>query len=182
MNKYWYIDLIHKYIKPDSQVYPFYIIHVSLVTAKALEIANKLNLNQNSLDFIEEATMLHDIGICMVKDEDFGTSGGPYITHGISGAKILRDEGFPEHAKVAERHTGVGLFKEEIISRNLPLPHQDLIPETLEEEIISYADLFYSKTPEILWQEKSIDQVRKIIAKYGQKNSDVLEKWIKKFE
>jgi len=180
--KYWYIDLIHKYIKPDSQAYPFYIIHVSLVTAKALEIAKRLNLSEESLTFIEESSMLHDIGICKVEDEDFGTSGGPYITHGVSGADILRNEGYPKHAKVAENHTGVGVYKEEIIEKNIPLPHKDFIPETLEERIISYADLFYSKTPEVLWQEKSLDEIRKGVSKYGQKYSDVLEEWIKQFE
>lgn len=179
--KYWYIDLIHKYLKPDSQIYPFYIIHVSLVTAKALGIAKKLSLSEESLTFIEESSMLHDIGICQVVDEDFGTSGKLYITHGISGANILRNEGYPQHAKVAERHTGVGLYKEQIIEKNLPLPHQDFIPETLEERIISYADLFYSKTPAVLWQEKSLDEIRQGVSKYGQKYSDVLELWVKEF-
>jgi len=180
--KYWYFDLIHKYIKPDSQAYPFYIIHVTLVTAKALKIAKRLNLTEESLIFIEEATMLHDIGICNVEDEDFGTHGGEYITHGTSGADILRNEGYAKHARVAENHTGVGIYKEQIIRKNLPLPHKDFIPETLEEKIISYADLLYSKTPELLWQEKSLDEIRKSVSKFGQKSSDILEKWIKEFE
>jgi len=130
-NKYWYFELIHKYIKPDSQAYPFYIIHVSLVTAKALEVARRLNLSAESMQFIEEATMLHDIGICGVEDEDFGTKGSEYITHGTIGADILRKEGLPKHARVAESHTGVGLYKEQIIEKNLPLPHKDFIPENL---------------------------------------------------
>jgi len=181
-NKYWYFELIHKYIKPDSQAYPFYIIHVSLVTAKALEVARRLNLSAESMQFIEEATMLHDIGICGVEDEDFGTKGSEYITHGTIGADILRKEGLPKHARVAESHTGVGLYKEQIIEKNLPLPHKDFIPENLEERVISYADLFYSKTPEILWQEKSLDEIRKWVSKFGQKYSDILEDWIKEFE
>jgi len=48
--------------------------------------------------------------------------------------------------------------------------------------VISYADLFYSKTPEILWQEKSLDEIRKWVSKFGQKYSDILEDWIKEFE
>ncbi len=182
MNKYWYFDIIHKYIKPGTQVYPFYIIHVNLVTAKALAIAQKLNLSAESLQFIEEASMLHDIGICGVEDEDFGTTGGPYITHGILGSEILRKEGYPKHAKVAENHTGVGLYKDQIVERNLPLPHKDFVPENLEERIISYADLFYSKVTEILWQEQSFEKIRAGVGKYGQKYSDILEAWIKEFE
>jgi len=182
MKKFWYFDLIYKYIKTDSKAYPYYIIHVSLVTAKALEISTRLNLSEESRQFIEEATMLHDIGVCEVEDEDLGTHGKEYITHGVSGAEILRKEGLPKHAKVAENHTGVGLYKDQIIKNNLPLPHKDFIPETIEERIISYADLFYSKNPEKLWQEKSLAEVRKWVEKFGQKYSDILEEWIKEFE
>jgi uncharacterized protein len=180
--KYWYLDIIHKYIKPDSQAYPFYIIHVTLVTKKAIEIATKLKLNEDSLKFIEEAAMLHDIGICGVEDEDFGTSGGPYITHGTFGADILRKEQYPQHARVAERHTGTGLTREEIIRRDLPLPHQNFIPETIEEQIVCYADLFFSKTSNFLWIERTVDQVRTSVAKFGPDGSKILEEWIKKFE
>lgn len=181
-NNYWYFEIIHKYIKPDSQAYPYYIIHVSLVTAKALEVARRLNLNPESMQFIEEAAMLHDIGICGIEDEDFGTKGTDYITHGRIGAEILRKEGFPRHAGVAENHTGVGLYKEQIIERNLPLPHKDFIPTSLEERVISYADLFYSKRPEMLLQEKSLDEIRKGMSKYGQKYIDILDGWVKEFE
>jgi uncharacterized protein len=182
MNKYWYLELIHKYIKSDSQAYPFYIIHVSLVTQKALFIARKLNLSETSLKFIEEASMLHDIGICQVENEEFGTSGGPYITHGVAGAEILRHEGYPKHALVAERHVGTGLSKEEIIKINLPLPAQNFFSETIEEKIICYADLFYSKSSDTLWKERTLNEVRTSVAKYGSDGVVKLEKWIKDFE
>ena len=57
------------------------------------------------------------------------------------------------------------MTKEEIIRQNLPLPHQDFLPETLEEKLICYADKFYSKThPE---REKSFEKAKKSIAKFG---------------
>ena len=59
---------------------------------------------------------------------------------------MLRERGLNQHARVAERHTGTGLRKEEIIRRNLPLPHEDFVPETMEEQVICYADKFFSKT------------------------------------
>lgn len=182
MNEQWYFSLISKYIDPNSPAYPIYIIHSTLVTNKALKIADKLGLNHDKLKFIEEASMLHDIGVCKVNDPDMGTIGGEYITHGIIGSDILINEGYPKHARVAERHTGVGIYKQEIIEKGLPLPQIDLIPETIEERIISYSDLFFSKSKSRIWHERSLDEVRASISKFGQRYVDILEEWIREFE
>jgi uncharacterized protein len=47
--------------------------------------------------------------------------------------------------RFASHHTGTGISKDEIIARNLPLPHQDYFAETPEEELVMYADKFHSK-------------------------------------
>ena len=60
-------------------------------------------------------------------------------------SQILRNEHLPEsYARVCERHTGAGLTLHDILSQNLPLPHHDLQPETIEEKLICYADKFFS--------------------------------------
>ena len=64
----------------------------------------------------------------------------PYIAHGYLGAEILRAEGFPQHALVCERHTGAGLSLHEIIDRQLPIPHREMLPVTMEEQLICFAD------------------------------------------
>ena len=154
-----YFRLIQKYIDPTSNLYRVYIIHVSMVTAKALSVARKLQLSTEQQQFIEEAAMLHDIGVIRVQFELIGCHGTlPYICHGPEGRQILEAEGLPRHALVAERHTGVGIAKEEISKNNLPIPQRDMLAETLEEEIISWADLFYSKNPDKLWQERSLER------------------------
>src|SRR5687768_12925958 len=109
--------------------YSIYILHVTLVTTKALKIARKLNLSEEQQHFIEEASMLHDIGIVHVKAAKLGCHGEmPYICHIIEGRKILEAEGLPQHAKIAENHIGVGgLTKGEIIAEKLPLPHRDML-------------------------------------------------------
>lgn len=118
-------------------------------------------------DFLRNAAMLHDIGIVRVDApgiECHGTE--PYIRHGVCGAEILRAEGLPEsYARVCERHTGAGLTLNDIVSQNLPLPHHDLQPETIEEKLICYADKFYSKTH--LDREKTIEQAEKSLSKFG---------------
>ena len=77
----------------------------------------------------------------------------------------MRAEGYPRHARVCERHTGAGLSKTEIEAQDLPLPRVDLLPETLEEKVICYADKFFSKTR--LDREKTIEQAERSVAKHG---------------
>lgn len=104
------------------------IEHCITVADLANEIAQKIKDNGHKVDagFIETAALLHDIGRCK-------THG---VTHGIEGAKILKD--YPRYARVCERHLGGGITKDE--AKKLGLPPKDYLPETLEERIICYAD------------------------------------------
>ena len=47
---------------------------------------------------------------------------------------------------MASHHTGVGLTAEQILHRKLPLPAVDLLAETVEEELVMYADAFHTKS------------------------------------
>ena len=85
---------------------------------------------------------------------------------------MLRKEGLPQHARVAERHTGTGLTKETIQRQGLPLPLHDFSPETIEEQIVCYADKFFSKShPE---RVKTSEQVREMLSRFP--DADI-EKW-----
>lgn len=172
-----YSKIIDKYIT-NTLTKKIYLIHVTLVTQRALRIARGLNLPAETIQFIEEASMLHDIGIAMVDDIDLGCTGKlEYICHGTKGREILESEGLPKHALVAERHTGVGIPVENIIKENLPLPHRDMLAESLEEKIISWADLFYSKNPDDLFRERSIERAFESIAKYGENQQKIFREW-----
>ncbi len=177
-----YFSIIHKYISPNSDAYKIYIPHVHMVTKKALDIARNLGLSLKQLKFIEEAGMLHDIGIIKTDAPDLCCFGNvPYIAHVYEGEKILMSEGLPKHARVASCHTGVGVYKDEIIKHKFPIPENDHVPETVEEEIISYADLFFSKSGD-LWAEKSVEDAHKSVAKFGDKHSKIFWSWVKKYE
>ena len=104
----------------------------------------------------------------------------PYICHGRIGADMLRAEGYPRHARVCERHTGAGLTRQEILAQHLPLPAQNFLPETLEEQLICYADKFYSKSH--LEQEKSYEQAERSLAKFGSDGVARFRAWKKLFE
>ena len=126
--------------------------------------------------------MLHDIGIVKIDAPDIDCHGKlPYICHGVEGAKILRREGLPEHALVAERHIGVGITAAEIIKNKLPLPEVDYIPASLEEQIITYADCFYSKDPADPWKEKTIPEICISLGKYRAEDISTFKAWQKKF-
>ena len=183
MNRVDYFRIIHQHIPPDSAVYPLYVIHCQLVARKALSIAERLRLVDESMQFIEEAAMLHDIGIVRTNTPKLYCYGEhPYLMHLVAGRDILEAEGLPQHARVAATHGGVGITREHIIHNQLPLPHEDFVPTCVEEEIISYADLFFSKNPKRLWEEKPLDKVRQTVEKYGEEARQTLDLWIERFD
>ena len=73
--------------------------------------------------------------------------------HGVVGSVILRKEGHPQEALIAERHLGPGISREDILEQDLDLPHQDFIPESYEEKIVCYADKLISGVKEITIEE-----------------------------
>lgn len=160
------LEIIRKYYKPGSQLYETLVIHSEKVRDKALECINRRDLEVDK-DFVASAAMLHDIGIFHCDAPDIYCHGSlPYICHGVEGRKILEAEGLPRQALVCERHTGSGLTVEDIIRQNLPLPHRDMTPRSLEEKLICYADKFYSKSGDIR-AEKSLDRVLRSMERHG---------------
>jgi uncharacterized protein len=175
------IVLISKYYKPKSKAYQILFDHSRSVTDKALKIGLMHPELNPDLKFIEEAAMIHDIGIFMTNAPNLFCFGDyPYLAHGYLGCELITSLGFPEHGLVCERHTGVGISKEEISEKNLPLPHRDLIPETVEEQIIAFADKFYSKSNNVL-KEKSLSEVRKSVSKFGKNKITRFEEWCELF-
>ena len=140
-------DILFEHYPPDSPLTRTLLRHSEQVRDKALEVAGKVaHLNPDKA-FIAEAAMLHDIGIYRTSAGSLGCHGdAPYIRHGIIGRRILEEYGLDRHALVCERHVGAGISRQEIRDRNLPLPHRDMLPASLEETIICYADKFFSKS------------------------------------
>ena len=124
--------------------------------------------------------MLHDIGIFRCNAPSIQCVGTePYICHGYLGGEILRNEGFLRHALVCERHTGTGLSLPYILSAELPIPHRDMLPVSIEEQIICFADKFYSKTH--LGEERSVKKARMKLEKYGEETLQRFDKWCQMF-
>lgn len=176
-----YQHIIDKYYNEDADLRRILVVHSQSVARRALRIADKHPELHLDRPFIEEAAMLHDIGIIRCDAPGILCHGTePYIRHGLLGAEMLRAEGYERHARVCERHTGAGLPLDEIIAQGLPLPHRDLQPETLEEQVICYADKFYSKTR--LDREKTIAEAARSLAKFGEAGVQRFMRWTEMFE
>lgn len=173
-------DIIDKYYPAGTQARQILVTHSWYVAEKALSIAQHHPEMNPDLDFILEAAMLHDVGMFLCNAPSIDCHGdAPYICHGYLGAELVRKEGFPQHARVCERHTGTGLSVSMIESQLLPLPHQDFQPQTTEEKIICFADKFFSKTK--LTKEKSVEKVRESVSKYGEETLARFDEWTKLF-
>lgn len=174
------LAIIDKFYPEENQLKHILLTHSRSVADKALWIADRhpeLNLDRR---FLEEAALIHDIGVFLTDAPGihcFGTH--PYICHGYLGSELLRREGYPRHALVCERHTGAGISLDGILARQLPLPHRDMLPVSLEEQVICFADKFFSKTH--LDREKSVEKALKSISAYGEDGVERFKDWCKRF-
>lgn len=174
------LDLIEKYYPKDNEQKTILVVHSTSVAQKALQIAGNHPELKLDTTFLHEAAMLHDIGIFLTNApiiQCFGEK--PYICHGYLGADLVREEGFVQHALVCERHTGAGLSLADILKQELPVPHREMLPVSLEEQVICFADKFFSKTH--LDREKTVEVARKSIARYGDDGLARFDNWCRLF-
>ncbi len=162
------LEIIRKYYDPGSAAYRILVEHSRMVARRAFEIASRVSHLRPDTVFIEEAAMLHDIGIFMTDAPAIDCHGDkPYICHGYLGRELLEKEGLPLHALVCERHVGVGISIRDIDNLGLPIPRREMLPVSVEEKIICFADKFYSKAGGKAGHERSVDDVRRNVGKYG---------------
>lgn len=174
------IALIDVYYPEANPLKHILLTHSQSVAQKAMDIADRHPELSLDKDFLYEAGMLHDIGIFLTNAPGIHCQGeSPYICHGYLGAKLVHDAGFPRHALVCERHTGAGISLDQITAQNLPLPAREMLPLSLEEQVICFADKFFSKTH--LDQEKSVEKALKSLEKYGTEGVMRFRRWCDMF-
>jgi len=176
-----YQTIIEKYYSEDDALRRLLLKHSRQVADRCLLIAKNHPELHADIPFLEEAAMLHDIGIRWCHAPSILCTGQePYIRHGLIGGELLRREGYERHARVCERHTGTGITREQIERQQLPLPLADYEPETLEEQMVCYADKFYSKSrPNRML---TVEQAAQNLEKFGHEGVEKFLEWSKKFE
>ena len=150
-----YLSLIYRYYPEDNALRRMLLHHSQQVCTRALQIVDRHpELGANRI-LVEAGAMLHDIGIFRTDAPGIHCHGTEhYLLHGIIGASILRHEAevlrqkattevsatihsdetctfYEALARICERHTGTGLTRQVIAQRGLPMPAQDLLPETI---------------------------------------------------
>lgn len=162
------LSLIDRYFPQGHPARMYYLIHVEAVAKTALLILRhnpRLDLDE---DKIEAMALLHDIGIVKVHAPEIGCNGEfPYICHGFIGREILEKEGLVGIAPICERHTGVGITIQDIENQKLPLPRRDMVPLTVEERLVCFADKFFSKSADHPEKPRALDKILKSLSKYG---------------
>lgn len=175
------LDIINKYYADNEPLRELLIKHSRQVTEKALEIIDNHPSLHVDKAFVEQAAMLHDVGIFLTDAPGIHCYGKEhYLMHGYLGGQLMRREGYERIARVCERHTGTGLTPEVIKERNLPLPPGDYRPETLEEQLICYADKFYSKShPD---RVRTVEDTARSLEKFGHDGVRIFWHWVQMFE
>ena len=177
------LDIIAEFYEPGSESFQILVRHGEQVANKAVEIAMKVPHLKPNLNFINEAAMMHDVGIFETNTPELGCSGKhPYVCHGYLGREVLEKKGLSQHALVCERHVGIGITAEEIKLNNLPLPQRDMVPISIEEQIICFADKFFSKNGKMDRCEKSVEDILNALRRYGPDKVERFQNWMQLFE
>lgn len=175
-----YQSIIDKYYPEDDDLRRLLLKHSRQVADRCLTVCQRhpeLNLD---CVFIEQAAMLHDIGIRWCHAPSIFCCGDePYLRHGLIGGQLLSKEGLPRHARVCERHTGTGITLQQIEQQQLPLPPGDYVPESLEEQLVCYADKFFSKShpDRVLTPEQTAESLER----FGHEGVEKFLAWHKLF-
>lgn len=136
------IEELHRLHASSPDEFKLVWTHCKIVRDIALKLAKSSRLDVN-YGLLEAGALLHDIGVYRVGSH----GGGNYIRHGVLGEALLVELGqSPTLSRFASCHTGVGITKEQIEANDLPLPRRDYLAETLEEQVVMYADKFHSKS------------------------------------
>ena len=177
------VELIASHYKGHSKAHRILLSHSEKVADKALAAAGRVPGLEPDLEFIRQAALLHDIGILFTATSQLGCYGNhPYVCHGVLGRALLEAEGLKRHALVCERHVGVGITREDIRLQRLPLPARDMRPVTIEEQIICYADKFFSKNGAGAHKEKTVSEILQKLASYGEEKVERFKQWLDMFE
>jgi uncharacterized protein len=135
------IRALHREYAPTPEAFEVVFEHCQLVCSVASQFFAGRAVDT---DLVRAGALLHDIGVYRLESS-------AYVRHGVLGHELLASLGFPvEICRFASCHTGVGITRDDVVRQALPIPVDDYLPRTPEEELVLYADKFHSKrTPPV---------------------------------
>lgn len=130
------IRALHREYAPSRDAFELVHEHCRLVCSIAEQFFAGVDIDT---DLVRAGALLHDIGVYRLEST-------AYVRHGVLGHELLASLGFPvELCRFASCHTGVGITRDDVVRQSLPIPVDDYLPRTPEEELVMYADKFHSK-------------------------------------
>lgn len=140
------VRALHERYAPSHEALDLVFTHCEIVCGIAAQLVAQTALPLDA-DLVRVGALLHDIGVYRLYDQAGRLDHRNYIRHGVLGYEILHAEGFPEPLRrFCSCHTGVGLTRHDIREQKLAIPEADYLAETIEEQLVMYADKFHSKT------------------------------------
>lgn len=171
------IVALHRKYAPTEAAFALVFTHCEIVeriAASLLEAKPQPGIDDG---LVRAGCLLHDIGVYSLY-QDGQLDRSRYMTHGIEGERMLKSENIDERlCRMASHHTGVGISKTDILNNRWPLPHADFNAESLEEELVMYADKFHSKTPRF----NTVESYAKLVANFGDGKSDAFMRLVERF-
>ncbi len=130
------IRALHREYAPSRNAFELVHEHCRLVCSIAEQFFAGADVDT---DLVRAGALLHDIGVYRLEST-------AYVRHGVLGHELLASLGLPvEICRFASCHTGVGITRDDVVRQSLPIPVDDYLPRTPEEELVLYADKFHSK-------------------------------------
>lgn len=172
------IEALHRDHAPTREAFESVYEHCRIVCAIAAQYLPDLDVDA---DLVRAGALLHDIGVYRLYTPTGELDTREYVRHGLLGHELLDSLGFPDViSRFCSRHSGVGITRDDVRRQALPIPVDDYVPGTREEELVMYADKFHSKrTPPVFvsgasyqvavgrWGEDKVATFAALRAKYG---------------
>ncbi|MEU8285168.1 HD domain-containing protein [Micromonospora sp. NPDC048905] len=140
------IRALHERFAPTKGAFELVYTHCQIICEVAEQLLGRYPVPLDTA-LVRAGSLLHDIGVYRLYNDAGQLDHGTYVRHGILGHTMLRELGFPELVnRFCSHHTGVGLTRDDVVRQGLPLPVRDYTADTVEEQLVMYADKFHSKT------------------------------------
>jgi uncharacterized protein len=174
------IRALHEKHAPTPEAFDSVYTHCLIVA----ELADQLIASQPGLEvdpeLVRAGALLHDIGVYLLYDRAGRLDEKNYIRHGVLGQQLLDEAGLPHRiCRFASHHTGMGLTRDDITRQGLPLPVDDYLAETVEEELVMYADKFHAKTQPPAFLTAAVYGPR--VRRFGPKKADAFDRMVARY-
>lgn len=175
------IRALHAEHAPTREAFDLVHAHCRIVCELAEHlIAADTSLQLLDVDLVRAGCLLHDIGVYRLFDASGRLDHARYVRHGVLGHELLAEHGMPEVlCRFCSCHTGVGITEHDVRSQGLPIPPGDYLPDSVEGELVMYADKFHSKAdPPAFLTARAY--ARKV-ARFGAGKAEIFEAMVERF-